>query len=60
MDLIWASLALGCGFGVAARLGSFCLLRGLVQFMERPPAGRRAMAPWPATAAVPASWQISP
>lgn len=45
MDLIWASLALGCGFGVAARLGSFCLLRGLVQFMERPPAGRRAMAP---------------
>lgn len=45
MELIWASLALGCGFGVAARMGSFCLLRGLVQSMERPPAGKRAMAP---------------
>lgn len=45
MTLIWASVLLGFGFGVAARLGSFCLLRGLVQAMERPPAGKRAVAP---------------
>lgn len=45
MTLIWASVLLGCCFGMAARLGSFCLLRGLVQAMERPPAGKRAVAP---------------
>ena len=31
MSLLWAGFLLGCGFGVAARLGSFCLLRGLRQ-----------------------------
>lgn len=31
MSLLWAGLLLGCGFGVAARLGHFCLLRGLRQ-----------------------------
>ena len=27
--LLWAGFLLGCAFGVAARLGRFCLLRGL-------------------------------
>lgn len=31
MTLLWAGLLLGCGFGAAARLGRFCLLRGLRQ-----------------------------
>ena len=31
ISLLWAGFLLGCGFGVAARLGSFCLLRGLRQ-----------------------------
>lgn len=31
MSLEWAGFMLGCGFGVAARLGRFCLLRGLRQ-----------------------------
>lgn len=31
MSLVWAGFLLGCGFGVAARLGRFCLLRGLRQ-----------------------------
>lgn len=31
MTLTWAGFLLGCGFGVAARLGGFCLLRGLRQ-----------------------------
>lgn len=31
MTLLWAGFSLGCGFGVAARLGKFCLLRGLRQ-----------------------------
>jgi len=31
VSLLWAGLLLGCGFGVAARLGHFCLLRGLRQ-----------------------------
>ena len=29
MSLLWAGFLLGCAFGVAARLGRFCLLRGL-------------------------------
>ncbi len=29
MNLLWAGFLLGCAFGVAARLGRFCLLRGL-------------------------------
>ena len=29
MTLLWAGFLLGCAFGVAARLGRFCLLRGL-------------------------------
>jgi len=29
MSLLWAGFLLGCTFGVAARLGRFCLLRGL-------------------------------
>lgn len=31
MSLLWAGFALGCAFGVAARLSRFCLLRGLSQ-----------------------------
>lgn len=31
MTLLWAGFLLGCAFGVAARLGRFCLLRGLRQ-----------------------------
>ena len=31
MSLLWAGFLLGCAFGVAARLGRFCLLRGLRQ-----------------------------
>lgn len=31
MNLLWAGFALGCGFGVAARVSRFCLLRGLRQ-----------------------------
>ena len=31
ISLLWAGFLLGCGFGVAARLGNFCLLRGLRQ-----------------------------
>ena len=27
--MLWAGFLLGCAFGVAARLGRFCLLRGL-------------------------------
>lgn len=29
MSLLWAGFLLGCAFGAAARLGRFCLLRGL-------------------------------
>ena len=36
LDLFWASFALGCVFGVAARAGNFCLLRGLRQTLMRP------------------------
>ncbi|QNP49612.1 YeeE/YedE family protein [Diaphorobacter aerolatus] len=31
MSLLWAGFLIGCVFGVAARLGRFCLLRGLRQ-----------------------------
>ena len=31
MTLLWAGFLLGCAFGIAARLGRFCLLRGLRQ-----------------------------
>ncbi len=31
--LLWSGFALGCAFGAAARLGRFCLLRGLRQSM---------------------------
>ena len=31
MALLWAGFLLGCAFGAAARLGRFCLLRGLRQ-----------------------------
>ena len=31
MTLLWAAFILGCAFGAAARLGRFCLLRGLRQ-----------------------------
>ncbi|MDD2729423.1 YeeE/YedE thiosulfate transporter family protein [Malikia sp.] len=31
MSLLWAGFLLGCGFGVSARLGRLCLLRGLRQ-----------------------------
>ncbi|MDO4903940.1 MAG: YeeE/YedE family protein [Lautropia sp.] len=37
MDLILASFALGCAFGVAARASRFCLLRGLIQAMAPRP-----------------------
>ncbi|MGD9775180.1 YeeE/YedE family protein [Diaphorobacter sp.] len=33
MTLLWASFVWGAAFGVAARLGRFCLLRGLRQHM---------------------------
>ena len=36
LDLFWATFALGCVFGVAARAGNFCLLRGLRQTLVRP------------------------
>ena len=36
LDLFWATFALGCVFGVAARAGNFCLLRGLRQTLARP------------------------
>ncbi len=32
MTLLWAGFLLGCAFGIAARLGRFCLLRGLRQW----------------------------
>lgn len=35
MDLLWVSFGLGCVFGVFARLGRFCLLRGLGQATTR-------------------------
>lgn len=35
MSLLWSGFLLGCTFGVAARLGRFCLLRGLRQAMGR-------------------------
>lgn len=35
MNLLWSGFLLGCVFGVAARLGRFCLLRGLRQAMGR-------------------------
>ena len=31
MTLLWAGFLIGCVFGAAARLGRFCLLRGLRQ-----------------------------
>lgn len=34
MTLLWAGFLLGCAFGVAARLGRFCLLRGLRQQLD--------------------------
>ena len=36
MTLLWAGFLLGGVFGVAARLGRFCLLRGLRQAMGQP------------------------
>jgi len=36
LDLFWATFALGCVFGVAARAGNFCLLRGLRQTLAHP------------------------
>ena len=36
LDLFWATFALGCVFGVAARAGNFCLLRGLRQTLVHP------------------------
>lgn len=44
-DLLWASLGLGCAFGVAARISDFCLLGGLRQMMSsgRQRAGRGGM-----------------
>ena len=39
MTLLWAGFLLGCAFGIAARLGRFCLLRGLRQWLGK--GGRR-------------------
>ena len=35
MSLFWALFALGLAFGIAARLGRFCLLRGLRQWLGK-------------------------
>ncbi len=32
MTLIWAGFLMGCAFGVTARLGRFCLIRGLREY----------------------------
>src|SRR5690606_35333993 len=34
MALLWAGFFLGCAFGAAARLGRFCLLRGLREQLD--------------------------
>lgn len=34
MTLLWAGFLLGCAFGAAARLGRFCLLRGLRERLD--------------------------
>ena len=47
MTLIWAGFLLGCAFGVAARLGRFCLTRGLSEYhagREAPALGAFALA----------------
>ena len=38
MNLLWAGFLLGCAFGVAARLGRFCLVRGLRESLAGPQA----------------------
>jgi uncharacterized membrane protein YedE/YeeE len=45
MSLLWSGFLLGCVFGVAARLGRFCLLRGLRQAMGRDSAEAPHSAP---------------
>ncbi len=46
MSLVWAGFLLGLGFGMAARAGRFCLLRGLRQRLagDRPAPALRAFA----------------
>ena len=41
--LLWAGFLLGCAFGVAARLGRFCLARGLREWHGRPVDGAPAL-----------------
>lgn len=45
MSLLWSGFVLGCVFGVAARLGRFCLLRGLRQALGRDSAEPAGSAP---------------
>jgi len=51
MTLLGAGLVLGCGFGVAAGLGDFCLLRGLRQARDRH-TDARALRAWALALAV--------
>ncbi|MEG2580547.1 YeeE/YedE family protein [Comamonas sp.] len=45
MTLLWASFFWGCAFGAAARLGRFCLLRGLRQSLGQDNSTPRGSAP---------------
>lgn len=45
MTLLWASFFWGCAFGAAARLGHFCLLRGLRQSLGQDRQLPRGSAP---------------
>lgn len=45
MELLWAALLLGGVFGIAARLGRFCLLRGIRQAMGQDRQAARGTAP---------------
>ncbi len=60
MSLVWAGVLLGGGFGVAARLGRFCLLRGLRQWLDGDAAAPalRAFALALATAIAATQWLV--
>ena len=45
MKLLWLSFFWGCAFGVAARLGQFCLLRGARQAVGQDPGVAPGQAP---------------
>lgn len=51
MTLLGAGFVLGCAFGMAARLGDFCLLRGLRQARDQQDDGR-ALRAWALALAV--------